>query len=126
MTPRQDELWGQLLAIPGMEEGESSWSDGPALWVNGKQVANFTTDGRLELRLTKPVIRALKERLAEDKRIDVRRSSDWVRITVESAEQHDLIVELAEAAAAAHRPPPGVVPKPVPAGAGMARRKRLH
>jgi hypothetical protein len=109
-----------------MEEGESSWSDGPALWVNGKQVANFVGEDVFELRLTKPVIRAMEERLAEDDRIDVRRSSEWVRIAVDSAEQHDLIVELAEAAAAAHRPPDGVVPKPVPTSAAMARRKRFH
>jgi hypothetical protein len=122
----QDELWAHLLAIPGMEEGESSWSDGPALWVNGKQVANFSGENVLELRLTRPVIRAIKERLAGDTGIDVRKNSDWVRIAIVSTEQRGLILELAEAAAAVHRPAAGAVPKPVPAGAAMARRKRFH
>ncbi|HUG21592.1 luciferase family protein [Piscinibacter sp.] len=122
----QQELWASLLAVPGMEEGESSWSDGPALWVNGKQIANFTGDGLLEVRLTKSVIRALKERLAADRRIEVRKSADWVRISIYSLEQRGIILELVKAAAAAHRPPAGVVPKPVPMGAAMARRKRFH
>jgi hypothetical protein len=126
VTPLQQEIWDSLLAIAGIEEGESTWSDGAALWVNGKQVANFAGVDVLELRLTRPVIRAMKDRMAEDARITVRKSSDWIRIGVHSREQRDLILELAEAAAAAHRPPEGVVPRPVPTGAAMARRKRFH
>ena len=37
-----------------------------------------------------------------------------------------LIVELAEMAAAAHRPPSGYAVKPPPTGADLARRRRFH
>jgi hypothetical protein len=126
MVPLHDNLWERLLSIQGVEEGESSWGDEPALWVNGKQVANFTPDGRLELRLTRAVIREMKEQLAAGGRVEVRKNSDWIRIAIESTEQYECLLALAERAAAAHRAPGGAVPKPVPTGAAMARRKRFH
>jgi hypothetical protein len=108
-----------------MEEGESTWGDGLALWVNGKQVANYMPDGRLELRLTKPVIRELKERLSEDEAIDLRRNSDWVTMRI-SPDDQELVLELARRVVAAHAPADGAIPKPVPTGPAMARRKRFH
>ena len=125
LTPLQRVLWLKLLEIPGMEEGESAWGDGPALWVNARQVANFTNDGTIELRLTRLVIRRLKSSHAQDERLIFRGSSDWLGITANEAD-FPLIVELAAELPSLYLPPDGTAPKPPPTGAAMARRKRFH
>ena len=109
-----------------MEEGESSWGDGPALWVNAKQVANFTRDGTIELRLTRPVIRAAKARLAAEPQAILRGSSDWLGLRVDSERDFALVLELAREIPPLYLPADGTVPKPPPTGAAMERRKRFH
>jgi hypothetical protein len=117
----------RLLAIDGVVEGGGAFTDGPAFWVNGKEVAHWHGDDALELRLTKRVISEQRARLKADPRIELRRNtSDWLMITVVSPKDVDLAVELAELAAAAHRPPPGVPAKPPPEGAELERRRRFH
>lgn len=127
MNALQTRLWEQLARIPGMLEGESVFSSGPAYWVNGKQVAHFIDDERMELRLTKPVIRELRAELTEDARIELRSSSsDW--IIVRLADQTDIgfVFDLAARAAEAHLPADGAAPKLPPTGADLARRRRFH
>jgi hypothetical protein len=126
LTPLQLGLWLQLLEIPGMEEGESSWGDGPALWVNAKQVANFTRDGTIELRLTRPVIRAAKARLSAEPQAILRGSSDWLGLRVDSEADFALVLDLAREIPPLYLPADGTAPKPPPTGAAMERRKRFH
>ena len=42
-----------LLAIDGVVESGSAFTDGEAFWVNGKQVGHFVDDGVMQLRLTR-------------------------------------------------------------------------
>ena len=119
-------LWLRLLEIPGIEEGENSWGDDTALWVNAKQMANFHRDGTLEIRLTRAAIRELKPRLKDDPRVVLRGSSDWVGFVVDSEADFDFLVEMATRAAQAYLPADGAAPKPPPTGAAMERRKRFH
>lgn len=126
MDDLKQALWIRLLDIPGVEEGENSWGDDRALWVNAKQMANFQDDGTLEIRLTRPVIRELKPRLKDDARVIVRGSSEWVGFAVESEDDFDFIEEMARRAAAVYLPADGTAPKPPPTGAAMERRKRFH
>ena len=127
MNTIQAELWNELGRIAGMLEGASVFSSGRAYWVNGKQVAHFIEDGRIELRLTKPVIRELRAALKADERVELRISaSDWVVVRVCSAQDAAFVVELAERAAAAHRPVHGAAPKLPPTGADLERRRRFH
>jgi hypothetical protein len=127
MNPLQKQLWDELGQIPGMLEGESVFSSGPAHWVNGKQVAHFIDDERLELRLTKPVIRELRANLKDDPRVELRSSSsDWVIVRVASEADIEFVVGLARRAAEAHLPADGAAPKPPPTGADLERRRRFH
>ncbi len=119
-------LWMRLLEIPGMEEGESTWGDDRALWVNAKQVANFDREGLLELRLTRPQVSARRADLKGDSRVVLKPGSDWLRIHWHEPGAADLAVELAKVAADAHLPSDGTAPKPPPSGAAMERRKRFH
>jgi hypothetical protein len=127
MNALQTRLWDELARIPGMLEGESVFSSGPAYWVNGKQVAHLVDEERLELRLTKPVIRELRAELKTDPRVELRTSaSDWIIVRVADEADVAFIASMAERAAAAHLPPDGTAPKPPPAGADLERRRRFH
>ncbi len=116
-----------ILAVDGVLEGENVFGDGVAFWVSGKQVAHFMKDGRMEIRLTKAMIKANRQRLKADPRIELRRSaSDWLIVQYDSAKDLPFITELAEIAVAAHRPPAGTPIKPPPIGADLERRRRFH
>jgi hypothetical protein len=121
------DVWKALAKVDGFAEGSSIFSDDDAdlaYFVNGTQVAN-PFDGGIELRLTRKVISAHRPRLKEDPRVTLRRSgSDWLGVAIDA----DLafVLELAELAAEAHRPPPGVTAKPPPTGADLARRRKFH
>ncbi len=109
-----------------MLESPGIFSEEDAYWVNAKEIAHFH-DGDLELRLTRPVISAYRKRLLADDRIERRApSSDWILVRCRSPRDILLVRELAELAAAAHGPPPGIPPELPPTGAALARRRRFH
>lgn len=122
--------WRGMGELPELTEGPSIFAsdDLPrAYWVCGKQVVNLFSPERVELRLTKSVIRAQRDRLKTDPRVEMRpKASDWLTVVVSKAVDAALVVELAGMAVAAHRserPPDG---PPVPEGADLARRRRFH
>ena len=121
--------WAALSRIDGMIEGPSAFADDDeprAFWVSGKQVANLYDADRLELRLTKPMIRQHRDRLRAEPRVELRKNpSDWLTVMVSTRADAGLVKELGELAAGAHRSGPEDGP-PVPEGADMARRRRFH
>jgi hypothetical protein len=116
----------RLLEIPGIEEGENSWGDDRALWVNAKQMANFRGPRALEIRLGRALIRELKARLKDESRVTRRGSSDWVGFEFETADDFAFVEEMAALATLVYLPADGLAPKPPPTGAAMERRKRFH
>ena len=124
-----DRVHHALRAIDGVFEGASIFSDDDAdiaFFVNGRQVADFVDPATFEVRLTRRVISAERARLQAEPRVTLRGGSDWVSIRLTSEADVPLVADLAELAAAAHRPPPGVPPKLPPSGAELARRRRFH
>ncbi len=101
---------------------------GPALWVNGKEILHPDAPGRFDVRLTRRVIRELKDRLVADERVRLRpsASSDWLEVEVRCADDEMFLRELAELTVAAHRPSPEATSLPPPTGAALARRRRFH
>jgi hypothetical protein len=98
-----------------------------AFWVNGKEVAHFHGEDAIELRLTKREIRVRRAELRADPRVDLRaNASDWLTIRIGSMRDVPFVLELAEVAAAAHRPAPGIPSQPPPVGAALERRRRFH
>ncbi len=104
------------------------FSDRPGLWVNGKEIAHEDDAGTYDVRLTRQVIRQMRDRLRADSRLQPRASasSDWVEVEVADADAEDLLVELVTAAAAAHHPPSGTNLRPPPEGEELARRRRFQ
>jgi len=122
-------LWRRLGKIDDFMEGASIFSNDDrerAYFVNGTQVANAEGE-RLGLRLTRAVISRHRPRLKADPRVDLRRSgSDWILVEVTRDSDITFVLELAELAAEAHRPPAGTAVKPPPEGAELERRRRFH
>lgn len=116
-----------LTQIEGVEVSDSVFSDRPALWVNGTEIAHRDADGAVDVRLTREVIRRMRARLRDDPRVRLRSSSsDWIEVRAEASDDEALLVELVELAAQAHRSPPGTTPRPPPVGTELARRRRFH
>ena len=130
MAALQQKVRKALSNVADVDEGQSIFSDDEAavgFYVNAKQVAHFIADDSLELRLTRKAIGAHRTRLKADPRVVLRRgASDWLIVAFATALDVPFIVELAEIAAAAHRPAAGVPAKPPPIGADLARRRRFH
>jgi hypothetical protein len=122
-----DRMMRDLCQIDGVIEGESAFKDGPALWVNGKEIAHFEGERAIDLRLTRAEIRARRTDLRADPRVSLRSaSSDWITVELAGPQDESFVRELAEIAAAAHRPSDGGPGRPPPAGADLARRKHFH
>ncbi len=117
----------ELSGIDGVIEGESAFKDGPALWVNGKEIAHFEADRAIDVRLTRAEIRARRADLRADPRVTLRSaSSDWITIEFADPRDESFVRELTEIAAAAHRSDDGGPGRLPPTGADLARRKHFH
>jgi hypothetical protein len=128
--PAGERAWQEIGELPDFWEGASVFSDNDddrAFFVNGTQVVHVERDGRLAVRVTKPVVRAHRAVWRAEGRVEERRrGSDWVVVSVDDDAGAATAVDLARLAAEAHQPPPGVAPKPPPMGADLARRRRFH
>jgi hypothetical protein len=115
-----------LLAIDGVVESPGIFGEGDAFWVNGKQMANFTGDDSIELRLTRKLISANRARLKDDPRMTLRKSSDWLGVRFQAAADVALVLELGELTASVYRAPAGTTPQLPPDGAKLERMRRFH
>jgi hypothetical protein len=122
-----DTLAAGLCRIGGVAEGDSAFKDGTGFWVNGTEIAHFDGPNAIDLRLTRAEIRARRAVLRDNPRVTLRASSsDWLTVEVSTPADEDFVLELAEIAAAAHRPRDGSAPQLPPTGAALARRRRFH
>jgi Family of unknown function (DUF5519) len=120
-------LAAALCRIEGVAESDSVFKTGPGFWVNGTEIAHFEGTGAIDLRLTKAEIRTRRAQLRADERVTLRASSsDWLTVRFGTAADEALVLELAEAAAAAHRPTGDAVARLPPTGAALTRRRRFH
>jgi hypothetical protein len=88
-------LLDELSRLPGAEVAPSQWTKEPAIWVEGREIVH-AHDPWIEIRLTRKLI----DRLEDDRVLRRARTSDWVMV---DEGERDLILELANRAAAANR-----------------------
>lgn len=67
---------------------------GVALWLGTREIAHCH-DGQVDVRLTRPVVRELRDELGTDARIDLRGPGyDWILIRVRTAADVERALEL--------------------------------
>jgi hypothetical protein len=118
----------RLRAIDDLEEGESAFGSGEGYWTNGKEILHFDSDEVVDVRLTRAEIRRRRAPLRADERVQLRpsSSSDWIEVRLAEPADIEFIVELAQHAAAAHRPTSGQAPRLPPTGPELEQRRRFH
>lgn len=123
-----DRLWASLSSLDGVEESPSAFKNGPALWVNGTEIAHRDDERVIDVRLTRGLIRAQRDELRADHRVRLRKSStaDWIEVEVHEPADEQFLLTLVRQAAEAHRAAPGTTPQSAPIGAALERRRRFH
>ena len=90
-----EKLLSELGRLPGVDIAPSQWTDGSAIWVDGREVVH--THGEcIEIRLTGKLI----NRLDDERALRRARTSDWVMV---DAAERKLVFELAGQAVEANR-----------------------
>jgi hypothetical protein len=125
-VPKVDDkmLRGIAESIDGVEVGEGAFAPGLALWTGRREIAHFDGPTRLDIRLTRGLIRLSRDELKRDGRVTLRRgTSDWVCFDVSDGDIA-AVTALVTRAVAANLPS---APKgPPPSGADLDRRRRFH
>lgn len=102
---------------------EGVFTPGPAIWVGKREVAHFDSDGALDLRLTKEVIRHGRDELSADPRVALKRAgSDWIEVQFDPNDLWVRGLVLDTIDANRNTAPPGEPPT----GADLERRQRFH
>lgn len=115
----------RCATLVGAALGEGAFSPGPAIWVGTREVAHFDSDGALDVRLTKQLIRQRREEFKANPRVSLRGSgSDWLAVTIESPADVDFAFDLVALAVSQNleTAPPGLPPS----GSELERRRRFH
>jgi hypothetical protein len=99
----RDEIDRRLLAIPGVRRKASRWGSEPAYYVGDREIAHFHRDGRMDVRLTRELIRERRATGGLDPRVRVRGpAADWVAVTASDVSDSALVVALVEDAVRAN------------------------
>lgn len=120
-----DILLDRCAGLPNAAISEGAFGDGAAVWVGKREVAHFDDESTLDVRLTKPLIRAYRSEFRQDERVRLRSgSSDWLEVRITNEADMNFALQLVREAVQANLPtaPPGSPPS----GAELARRRRFH
>jgi hypothetical protein len=104
-----ESLRATLAAIEGVEKKASRFNGSVAFWVGGMEIAHFDAADVVDIdvvdiRLTAPLIRARRSELRANPAVTLRASSsaDWLEVSLKTADDERLCIELVDAAARAH------------------------
>lgn len=93
-----DWIASQLLARPGVDERKSRFADKSALFFRGKEFFHLDAVGLADVRLGRRLIRAHREELRSDSRVELGSESDWINVRFASREDAEVVVQWAEMA----------------------------
>jgi luciferase-like monooxygenase len=99
----REELERRLGELPGVIRHASRWGQTHAYLVGNREIAHFHGDERMDVRLTKEVIRLRKSENGFDERVRTRGpSAEWASVRVAEARDIPLAVALVEEAVRAN------------------------
>ena len=92
-------LEAMLLDLPGLERRPSRYGDSFSYFVGSREIAHFHGDGRMDVRLTREVIKYRKSEGGFDPRVKTRGpSADWVSVSLEKSTDLPYVLSLVEEA----------------------------
>ncbi|MFJ4367242.1 luciferase family protein [Streptomyces chartreusis] len=109
MTPAQRAI-ERLQAWPDLSSGPAGCGTGRALRTVHSEIVHFHSDRDVDLHLTVPAIRRLRDDLQVSTAIRLVPDSDWVTVHLDCDTDVDLLMSLVSAALKAHQQ------RPAPAG----------
>jgi hypothetical protein len=96
MTPRE-ELEARLAELPDLTRRQSRYGNGFAYHVGDREIVHFHGDQRMDVRLTREVIRLRKREGGFDQRVTTRGpSADWASVRVQEPGDVALALMLVE------------------------------
>jgi Luciferase len=99
----RSELERRLTEVPGVIRRRSRHGDSLSYYVGEREIAHFHGDERMDVRLTKELIRQRKTERSLDPRVRTRGpSAEWVAVSVTGAQDIALALELVEEAVRAN------------------------
>jgi Family of unknown function (DUF5519) len=96
VTPRE-ELESRLAELPDLDRRKSRFGNGFAYHVGDREIVHFHGDQRMDVRLTRDVIRLRKAEGGLDSRVTTRGpSADWASVRVQEPGDVALALALVE------------------------------
>ncbi|GAA3535205.1 luciferase family protein [Streptomyces osmaniensis] len=105
MTPAQRAI-EQLQAWPDLSSGPAGCGTGRALRTVHSEIVHFHSERDVDLHLTVPAIRRLRDDLQVSTAIRLVPGSDWVTVHLDCDTDADLLMSLVSAALKAHQQRP--------------------
>jgi len=97
--PIREQLELKIRELPGLVPGPSRYGHGSAYRAGGREVAHFHGDSRMDIRITRDVIRDRSAEGGFDARVRTRGdSSEWVEVRFSSSRDFPLVLSLLEEA----------------------------
>jgi hypothetical protein len=97
------ELEAKLVQVPGLTRRLSRWGNGHAYFVADREIAHFHGNERMDVRLTKEVIRERKDGDGFDARVRTRGpSAEWASVRVTGPRDLPFAISLVEDAVRAN------------------------
>lgn len=89
----------EIDALRALEGRRSRWGEAWAYHLEGQEILHFHGDHEIDLRLTRAVIRAERERLTADPRVWLGdRQREWVEVSIATAADLPFLVNLVKQA----------------------------
>ncbi|MFC8242811.1 luciferase domain-containing protein [Streptomyces chartreusis] len=102
----------QLQAWPDLSSGPAGCGTGRALRTVHSEIVHFHSDRDVDLHLTVPAIRRLRDDLQVSTAIRLVPGSDWVTVHLDCDTDVDLLMSLVSAALKAHQQRPAPAEQP--------------
>jgi hypothetical protein len=90
-----DQLCNRIRVLEAVSEARSQFGHDVAFWVGRTEVAHIEGGDVFEVRLTKAVIREMREVLGAHEAVELRRGpSDWLEVVVRTRAEADFALSL--------------------------------
>jgi Family of unknown function (DUF5519) len=120
-----DRVVTEVTSWPAVNASRADCGRGIGLSAGSHQIVHLHETGRVQVRLTRPVIQRMEDALLESGQVDLEERGDWVSVRLASDSDAALLVSLVSVAIKANGAgPPGVARREAPSCPDRAGHRR--